>query len=325
MTRLQHSAIEAQSSVTCVGHSRPVVDVHFSALDDQGKYYMISASKDNKAMIREGCTGDWIGTLIGHQNIVWSARLSRYAHRAVTGSADFFVKVWDTNNGQELVSFENEYTVRTVNFNPDATRIVAGGHEKKLKIYDLYRPDAPALEGRSYQGTIRATVWHPSHQSILFSGCEDGNIRVHDTRIMRSHVTCFPTSDAVSCINLTTDGETVYWAAKHQVYFWSLALGFSHDPNMITRYEMSKPVKSMSVHPNGEKFVYGSEQDSDIHICDAMSGKELETYQGHKDRIHSVSYSPDGELFATGSEDSHIRLWQTNPTKSYGLWQITDT
>lgn len=50
--------------------------------------------------------------------------------------------------------------------------------------------------------------------------------------------------------------------------------GFSHDPTMITRHEMSKPVKSVSVHPNGEKFVYGSEEDSDIHICDAMSGKE---------------------------------------------------
>lgn len=245
MTRLQQAAIETHSPpVTCVGHSRPVVDIHFSALNDEGKYYMISASKgklivffivcydihlthaskDNKAMIREGDTGDWIGTLVGHQNTVWSARLSRYAHRAVTGSADCYVKVWDTSNGQELASFENEYTVRTVNFSPDATRIVAGGHEKKLKIYDLYRPDAPALEGRAYQGTIRATVWHPLHQSILFSGCEDGSIRVHDTRIMRSHVTCFPTSDAVSCINLTADGETVYWAAKHQVYFWSLAL-----------------------------------------------------------------------------------------------------
>lgn len=44
---------------------------------------------------------------------------------------------------------------------------------------------------------------------------------------------------------------------------------------MITRYDMSRPVKSMSVHPNGEKFIYGSEDDSDIHICNAMSGKEL--------------------------------------------------
>lgn len=75
--------------LTCHGHSRPVPHIHFSALQDEEQYYIISACKDGNPMLRDGLTGDWIGTFLGHKGAVWQARLSSDASLAATASADF--------------------------------------------------------------------------------------------------------------------------------------------------------------------------------------------------------------------------------------------
>ena len=74
------------------GHSRPAVDLFYSPVMTDG-FFLISASKDSSHMLRNGETGDWVGTFEGHKGAVLSCCLDTNTLRAATVSAGLTTKV----------------------------------------------------------------------------------------------------------------------------------------------------------------------------------------------------------------------------------------
>jgi serine-threonine kinase receptor-associated protein len=86
-------------------------------------------------------------------------------------------------------------------------------------------------------------------------------------------------------------------------------------------HTLAQAPSCVSLHPSlADRFVAGAINDGWVRIHDFETGQEKELHKGHHGPAHAVSYSPDGELAASGSEDGTIRLWQTWPGRKYGLW-----
>lgn len=49
--------------------------------------------------------------------------------------------------------------------------------------------------------------------------------------------------------------------------------------------------------------------DGAVKVWDTLTGKLVHTFEGHLAGISTISWSPDGAIIASGSDDKTIRLW----------------
>ncbi|KAK6127951.1 hypothetical protein DH2020_038301 [Rehmannia glutinosa] len=283
--------------LVCHGHSRPVVDLFYSPITPDG-FFLVSASKDSTPMLRNGETGDWVGTFQGHKGAVWSCCLDKHAIRAASASADFSAKLWDALSGDVLHSFEHKHIVRACAFSEDTHLLLTGGMEKVLRIFDLNRPDAPPREIERTPSSVRTLTWLHSDQTILGSCTDLGGVRLWDVRT-GTIVRTLETKSSVTSAEVSQDGRYITTADGSTVKFWD-----ANHFGLVKSYDMPCVVESASLEPKfGNKFIAGGE-DMWIRVFDFDTGKEV---------VHCVRFSPGGESYASGSEDGTIRIWQTVP------------
>jgi len=80
----------------------------------------------------------------------------------------------------------------------------------------------------------------------------------------------------------------------------------SNSHNTLSLNLPYKP-SSASIHPIlQDRFVTGSTSDEWVRVH-GLDGEEREVHKGHHGPVHCVEFSPDGEMYASGSGESRIR------------------
>lgn len=78
-------------------------------------------------------------------------------------------------------SFPHNHIVRSVALSPSASHLLTGGQEKKVRIFDIGRPDADpdflseSGGGTSHDATVKSVVWVGEHTGVTAG--EDGKIK----------------------------------------------------------------------------------------------------------------------------------------------------
>ena len=239
-----------QIPIVCPGHTRPLAELQFLSVQGQ-ETLLISACHDKMPMVRDGTTGDWIGTFVGHKGAVWSCRMDPSGSLAATAGGDFSAKVWDAITGQSLYDFPHEHVVKCCDFSPDSMMLATGGHEGILRIYDLKLPNKPPLQiaqSQENKVTISKLNWYDCETVITAS--TDGLIRFWNISKTNAPTHTLKVNADVrdmEYVKLATTGqEMLTVAAGSTVYFFDLGI-------MTLVHEYPMPIHFRDVRAMGTR------------------------------------------------------------------------
>jgi serine-threonine kinase receptor-associated protein len=148
------------------------------------KLYFNLFETDKQPQIRNGDTGDWIGTFHGHKGAVWSAKIDSLTKTlAVTASGDFTAKLWCVTSGKELYEFKHKHVVKTVDFSADSMKIASGCQDGLVRIFNTVRPEESPVEfsiSKDFNDAITKCIW--TSESSIVVGKRSGAVELWDTR-----------------------------------------------------------------------------------------------------------------------------------------------
>lgn len=298
------------------GHSRPLTEISFIEDPNAESTILASSAHDKTPQIRNGETGDWIGSFHGHKGAVWSIKVDKRSRSlCATASGDFTAKLWCLNSGKELFEFKHQHVVKSIDFTHDSMHFATGAQDGLIKIFDTCAPTNNSTDIKVSAGLSDAITkinWIDNY-SILISK-RSGSIELWDIRQSCTAPTRKLTlgdGKAIMDMEVSIDKDTIITASGKQVSTIQLST-----LSLKTAYEMPHPMQfneegGASLHPNGKFFLAGG-SDLWLREFDILTGEVIQTFKGHHGPLRCVRYHPNGRIGASGSEDGTIRLWELN-------------
>ena len=240
-----------------------------------------------------------------------------------------------------LYSIQHDHIVRAVAYPPDNNDLVAtGGMEKKLRIFDLSELSATSTDNTAtipasagfeiaegiHTASIKFICWTQDPNVLVTAS--DKTLRwldlpsrtcIHQENLDAEIKSCEMTSISANYAAPTDigGGEPILAVtAGKTVYFW----GGDRAMTELKRIVLPYSIASVALDVKGRKLIVGEEPGTWAKVIGFDDGKEMDVHKGHHGPIWSIAISPDGKLYATGSEDGTIKLWK-NCDGFYGLWK----
>ncbi|HVR30787.1 MAG TPA: NACHT domain-containing protein [Thermoanaerobaculia bacterium] len=235
-------------------------------------------------------------TLEGHADSVLAVAVTADGRRAVSGSEDKTLRVWDLETGGSRALLGHTDSVLAVSVTPDGRQAVSGSGDNTVRLWDLETGESRVLVGHT--DSVCAVAVTPDGRRAV-SGSGDATMRVWELETGESRV--------------LESGAYCLLGDERRVAAESVA----HQPGA----EYRCPVRAVAVSPDGHRAVLA---DWRLRAWDLETGDRRVLDEGHMDWLHEVSVTPDGRRAVSVGEGKLLRVWDLESGESRVLVGHTD-
>jgi len=243
-------------------------------------------------------------TLEGHTDSVNAVAVTPDGKKAVSGSGDMTLKVWDIESGEELQTLSGHTgQVRAIAVTPDGRFAVSASNDRTLKVWDMERgEELRTLAGHVFG--VNAVAVTPDGRFAV-SASDDSTLKIwniesgDELRRLKGH------SLWVGMVAVTPDGRYAVSASDDKTLkVWDMESG-----EELRRLKGHTGwVNAVAVMPDG-RYAVSASNDRTLKVWDIWSGEELLTLEGHTDLVNAVAVTPDGKKAISASNDRTLKVW----------------
>ncbi|KAL0578997.1 WD40 repeat-like protein [Marasmius crinis-equi] len=329
-------------------HTKFVQDVQYSPSGD----VFASVGSDYKIFVYDGKTGDTLAEVTDspHKGTVMACSWSPDSKLFSTSSADGTVKLWDV----ETRKAANVWTVgsgvdyqQVGNTWSGESDIVSLSLNGDLNVFDFRTGDKPAKVINAPQKSITALA--PTSSGTFLAGTADGRILSYSTSSAESlHLQGQGHSSVVTGLAASPAGGKVFSAGFDDHIreidignkgFTQASVSTASQPKSVAVMEDESVVvveiggvevirSNQKVFDLAPKYnpsavnvwksitaIGGEDQKVRLYDWDGKSLKETAILEGNKGAVTALSFSPDGNLLASGDTSGRICLFDVKEKK----------
>ncbi|MCX6156964.1 MAG: protein kinase [Ignavibacteriae bacterium] len=247
----------------------------------------------------------------GHTDRIYSVDFSCDNKKALSGSRDKTIRLWDIETGKEIRRFEGHTgEVISVEFSPDGRYALSGSKDNTIRLWEI----ETGKEIRRFDGHTES-VWSVCFSpdgKFLLSGSLDNTIRLwnvdtgQEIRIFTGH------TDEVMSVCFSPDGRyALSGSSDETIRLWDISTG--KIKNIFEGHEQT--VFSVTFSPNGRSILTGS-LDKSVRFWDTSTCKEMKKI--FLNYVLSALYSPDGKYALFVNTDKTFNIWDVSLYKEIG-------
>ncbi|EFJ46224.1 hypothetical protein VOLCADRAFT_81959 [Volvox carteri f. nagariensis] len=229
-----------------------------------------------------------------------------------TAGYDHTIRFWEATSGCCYRTLQYaESQVNKLEITADKTRIAAAGNPQ-IRVFDVNSNDPnPLLTYDGHAGNVTAVGFHKDGK-WMYSGGEDGTVRVWDTRSQVCQRTYESRAAVNSVVLHPNQGELISGDQTGHIRVWDLTAS-ACSCELVP--EIGTAVRSLTVALDGTMIV-AANNNGTCYVWRMMRGASLTTHfeplhklKAHSNIILKCLISPDCQQLATTSADKTVKLW----------------